>query len=269
MRMTGAPALLVSALRWLARGVLGFGLVWGPGAAAFAAPPPLVIGRVDTPSLVADISEQVLREAFRRLGVGIEFKRLPLPRAVEAANDGDIDGDANRIGDAVRRYRNLIVVPTPINQVEVAIYGATPAVAALTRADIGKLRVGIARGTLVLSKYSQGMAVTDVQSMAGISQMVLSGRVDVAMAIYLDTEERIREGRAAQIYLWPHLWAAEPLYFVLHKRHADLVAPLNDVLLLMQREGLIEQYYRDGLQRSGVRPLSSEQASSGSAPEPR
>ena len=48
----------------------------------------LTIGRQPTESVAADIGERVVAEACRRIGIAVVFKRMPLPRTIEAANDG-------------------------------------------------------------------------------------------------------------------------------------------------------------------------------------
>lgn len=241
-------------------GLLLSSLATWPGRAQEPAAPPtpplsLTIGRQLEDSAISDISEQVMKEAFRRAGLLLQFKSLPLPRSIEAANDGDIDGDLMRIADVARLYPDLIAVPTPINRIDVAIYGATDAIRTRTRAEIAGLRIGFPRGIFVLKRYSQGMSATEAQTMAASFEMLANARIDAVMMVYLDIETRLADGRLQGAVAWPKAWASEPAFFYLNRRHAALVPRLDAALVQMKSEGLIDKYYADTLQRLKIRPL--------------
>ena len=216
----------------------------------------LRLGRVDAGTApLQNISERVLREAGRRAGVGFEFVPVPLPRAIESANDGDLDGDTHRIADVLAQYPNLLKIPTPINRIDVAMYGATPAIRAMTRDEITTLRIGYARGVFVLDKYARSPGMMQAQRTTDTVEMLHNGRVDAAMASYVNTQHRLIVGAVNDIHLWPHVWASEPLYLVLNKRHERWVAPLDAALQRMAREGLIAAYYNEELRRLGIARL--------------
>lgn len=227
----------------------------------------LTIGREPEDSLIAQVSIAVLTEAFRRAGIGMAFARLPLSRSAEAANGGEVDGDLNRIALVAEKYSNLMLVPVPINRVDVAIYGASASLQNKSRDEIRKLSVVIQRGIFVLGKYSQGMRVTDTSTVDSAMEMLLNGRGDVLMLTYADAElwlARNRVARAgasapyADVVRWPYAWASEPLYLLLNRRHAALVPRLAQALLDMRKEGVIEREYRAVFRRFHIPLLESE-----------
>lgn len=218
------------------------------------------IGRTDYVSPLTDIEERVLGHAFDRIGVRCQFVPIPLLRLIEMANDGQIDADIGRIPEVADRFPNLIRLPTPICQSEVAVYGRTADFARRTRSEIAGMSIGIVRGVFVLSKHTQGMKVIEVQNFEAITNMMANQRIDAAVAIYLDTEVQLRNRQVAEMVRWPYLWASEPLHFLLHKSHAALVSPLEEALARMAREGLIQRYYAEGLKKIGVAPLLAAQA---------
>jgi polar amino acid transport system substrate-binding protein len=231
-----------------------------------AAAQPLTLGRQSEDSLVSDISERIVTEAFARAGVPLTFRRLPLPRSLEAANDGEIDGDLHRIADVVARYPNLVQVPTPINRIDIVVYGPSPSIATLSRADVGKLRVAYPRGTVALVKHSRGMTATEATTRAGAIEMMLNARVDAVLAVHIDIESHRREGGIDGVHLWPHAWAAEALYLTLNRRHAALVPRIDAVLQQMKQEGRIERYYVEGLRSLKIAPLHPDAAASSVKP---
>jgi polar amino acid transport system substrate-binding protein len=246
-----APARDLGSLvvRGLARWLIAAALLLVGGAAG--AVETLTIGRL-ADSALADISAQVIDEAFRRSGlaVRIQFKNQALLGSAEAANDGETDGKLHRIADVTDLYPNLVLVPTPINRVELAVYGATPAIEKLSRDELARLKFAVTRGTFVIGKYSRGLATTSADP-GNLLEMLRSGdRVDAVLAARVDLAMLIADAHLnGAVYRWPHVWASEPLYFVLNKRHAGLVPKLDAALQQMRSEGLIDQIYRDGVRK--------------------
>jgi polar amino acid transport system substrate-binding protein len=249
-------------LRWALRGVLLSALLALPMRPALAQVPTqvLTIGRVglDFESPLSDIAEEVMREASRRAGIELVFRRLPVLRSAEMANDGETDGDLARIVDVVARYPNLILVPTPISKFTVAIYAATPEITKMTRAEIRQLKIGTIRGVFTVIKHSRGLTVTDTLGTNSALDMLGAGRFDAAMLDLLDTETFIAKNHVTGLYRWPHAWAVEPMYLLLNRKHAALVPRLNEALLQMKREGLIDKAFSDTLRRHRIEPLKPD-----------
>ena len=238
-------------------------------SAADPAPAPLTIGRQVEPSLVADSTERLLTIAFERAKVPVVFKRLPLARSVEMANDGEIDGDLGRIAEVGAQYPNIVSVPTPVNWLDSAVCGADPALRTMTRAEVRKLRVVYARGTLALMRYTEGMASIESSTRDAGIEMVLNRRVDITVAAYTDVQPRLQDGSLRGLTLWPCAWATGNLYLALNRRHAALVPRLDAVLQQMQHEGLIEREHEGALRQARLPPLKTGDCGSDERPAPR
>ncbi|KQP38892.1 ABC transporter substrate-binding protein [Pseudorhodoferax sp. Leaf274] len=219
---------------------------------------PLRIGRADYRSPLSEIEELVLSHAFERLGIRHEFVRLPLLRLLEMANEGQLDGDIGRIRDVAERYANLRLVPTPICQADVAMYGRSPGFDKLSRADIASLRIGIVRGVFLLSKHTRAMNVVEAQNFESMAAMLAGGRIDAVAGIYLDMEVQIQSGNVPGLVRWPYPWASEPLHLLLHKRLAPLIPRLDATLQEMAASGLTKRYYGETLNRQQIPPLLPE-----------
>lgn len=215
----------------------------------------IVLSKQREPSLNLDIGERVAKEAFRRAGVPLVLKPLPLPRGIEAANDGDTDGDLLRIADAAVRYPNLLLVPTPTMTIHVGVFGLSRDLEQMTRAQVADLRIGYTRGTLILQKYSRGLKATEAQSISATFEMLTQGRFDAMLASQLDGEQEIAARNMRDIVRWPYAWASEPVYVMLHRRHAALVPRIDAALQQMRKEGWIERQYLDSLRELHVKPL--------------
>lgn len=225
------------------------------GGPSLAQPAAVRIGRADYVSPISDIEERVLGEAFQRIGARVQFVKLPLLRSLEMAASGQIDGDIGRITAVAQRHPSLVMVPTAICQVDVAIYGKGADFARSTREDIRRMKTGIVRGVFVLNKYSEGMQVTEAQNFDALTQMLDNRRIEAAMVAHIDTEVLLRGGGAPTLVRWPYLWASEPLHCLLHQSQAALVPRLDEALKKMAQEGRIRRHYQDELKRLGVTPL--------------
>jgi polar amino acid transport system substrate-binding protein len=215
----------------------------------------LQVGRTEFPSPLSDIVERVMSEALQRRGLSAQFNKMPLLRSIAMTNDGALDADLLRIADAAKQYPNLVSVPTPVAMTHVALYGKDAKLVNLPRAEITNLKIGLTRGTLVLVKHSEGMSVTDTQTLGTTFQMLQNDRFDIAMMIHIDAELEIDKNYPAGFARRANYWASEPVYFHLNKKHLALVPKINSALQEMQKEGLISKYYEEGLQKINVKPL--------------
>lgn len=226
------------------------------GASLASAQQVLQIGRTEFPSPLSDVVEQVVSEALSRRGLSAKFNKMPLLRSINISNEGALDGELLRIADAVKDFQNLVAVPTPVAMVHVAIYGNDPAMVNLPRKDLTKLNVGLTRGTLALVKHSKGMSVTDTQTLGTAFDMLKNKRFDIAMLIYVDAELEITKRNLTGIARRASYWASEPAYLFLNKKHRALIPTINSALLEMQKEGLINKFYAEGMRKIGVKDLA-------------
>ncbi|APW38179.1 hypothetical protein RD110_14035 [Rhodoferax koreense] len=215
----------------------------------------LQIGRaIDSP--LSDIAERVITEAGRRAGIAMQFQRMPLTRSIGLVSDGELDGDLMRIDGIDRNDPNLLRLSVSHVTAEVAAYGHSAGFEGRGRDDLRLMRFGIPKGVAVLRKYTEGLQVTETQTNATLFDMLSAGRFDVVLMTHVDAEVALRERPVPGVVRWPHAWASEPLYFVLHRRHAEVGARLERALREMQREGLPRKYYVEGLKHYDIKPFA-------------
>jgi polar amino acid transport system substrate-binding protein len=215
----------------------------------------LQVGRTDLESPISEIVERVVNEALRRRGLSAQYQLMPLPRSIALANDGALDADLLRIADVAKQFPNLVMVPTSVAVVYVALYSRDPKLLTLPRAEIAKLRIGLPRGIIILVKNSVGMNVSDSQTVFKAFDMLRNDRFDIAMLPHIDAELEMAKHAITGIARRPSYWAAEPVYFYLNKKHQALVPVIDSALQEMQKEGLINKYYEEGLQKINVKLL--------------
>ncbi|MDB5847893.1 MAG: hypothetical protein JWP29_1645 [Rhodoferax sp.] len=214
----------------------------------------LQIGRAAN-SALADIAETVVDEAGRRAGVQFVYQKMPLPRSISIANEGELDGDLMRIRSVAVQYPQLMLVPTSIIAADLGVYGTAGTLQQSSRADIETMTIGIPRGVPVLRKYTQGLQVVEAQNYASLFEMLRAHRFDVVVMTQVDADAVLKAQAFDGLMRWPYAWATEPLYFLLNRKHAEIAARLDRALATMAREGLIRKYYLDGLRKNNIDPL--------------
>lgn len=214
-------------------------------------------------------TEAVVTEAARRIGIETAFRRLPPLRSVEAANDGETDGILARIADVARRNPNMVLVPTPVAKAVTAVYGATPDIATRSRDDLRRMRFCALRGVYLTDKSKSHLTITEANLWDALVEMLAGGRCELLLVEYFDFASYLRAQQVGGLYRWPYAWSSEPLYTMLHKKHTDLVPRLDAALQQMQKEGLIERAYADGLRRHRIEPPPGDESAADPGPTPR
>lgn len=215
----------------------------------------LQVGRTELESPISEIVQRVMNEALRRRGLSAQYNPMPLPRSIALANDGLLDADLLRIADVAKQFPNLVMVPTSVGVVYVTLYARDAKLLTLPRAEIAKLRTGLPHGIIILVKNSAGMNVTDTQTVFKAFDMLRNDRFDIAMLPHIDAELEMVKNAITGISRRPSYWAAEPVYFYVNKKHQALVPVIDSALQEMQKEGLINKYYEEGLQKINVKLL--------------
>ena len=65
-------------------------------------------------SMTADITANIIKEAYKRIGIGAEIIKVPAERALSLSNSGQVDGEVFRIAGIDKKYTNLIQISVPI-----------------------------------------------------------------------------------------------------------------------------------------------------------
>ena len=190
--------------------------------------------------------KRILEEAYARIGYVAAFAEVPAERALVMSDSGTVDGEAGRAAVIEPRCPNLVRVPTPIyiNRV-VGITrqdGITPNT---TWEDLSSYRVGVLLGYRNIGKRTALMNRVVVSSYPQLFNLLLQGRVDVAVVEYFDVLPALRSLDMKTVRLLLPPLSFTPMYHYLHRRHAALVPKVNGALREMAAEGRMESIVRE------------------------
>ncbi len=195
------------------------------------------------------ISEPVLAEAYRQLGIKITTRLAPGERALVEANDGRVDGDLNRKTGLEQKYQNLIMVPVSVVPADWVVFTKQVKFAVKGWKSLQPYSVVLQRGLRVAVDATKGMNQTIVTSMEQMFKMLADGRVEIAVATRIEGLLFVKKlGLKGIMVLEPSLQKI-PLYHYLHKKHTQLVPKLTAVLQDMEQKGKIKEIQEQEFQK--------------------
>lgn len=190
-------------------------------------------------------------EAFKRLGLPLDFAVFPTVRLGVEADEGRIDGEAVRVHAYADAHPNLVRVEESVLNVDFLLYTANPVLHLGGLEDLpasgllGEYRRGVLLCERTLKKWLPAAQVSDVASTEQGLKKLLARRTDLFCELdnAMLTVQAAPEFRgAAKIRKLVNLNSTLPLYPYLHKKNAALAPRLAAILQQMKSEGLIERY---------------------------
>lgn len=229
----------------LAATALAFALLFAASGARAARP--YVVGvPCLTPSCSYPGYENLIREAYRRIGMGIEYRRQPLLRDLRDADSGAVDASMLRDSLVIDDYPGLLMVPVPLGTYDIAAFTLEPAPAPETPGDLAGAMVGCLRGDIAAQNVARTAQIAPLllNDMKSALTMLDRGRINAALL------------PAFAGALWAERLGLRPMrvsrafyrgffYHCVNKGHADLVPRLNKALWEMYRDGTARRLLGD------------------------
>lgn len=200
---------------------------------------------------------RIYAEAFRRLGIPMEVRIIPLQRLTEMLLRGEIDGDVGRLHSHGQTYPDLVRVDESMYEIVFGLYAIDPTLHLKRIEDLAArpLRAVYVRGVAVCERLLKPyIAPEDLSSLVIDEQgmeMLALGRAHVFCTANhsiadLSSRERYR-GLPPPRLVWPLSDGTMPLYAYLNRRHAALAPRLAAVLREMRIAGVIERLRLESL----------------------
>lgn len=199
--------------------------------------------------------ELVYREAFRRLGIEFHYKVVPPARASAMADSGEVDGEPSRIAAYAALHPDLIRVNEVVYTDQILAYAVKPGMVLNGWEDFRgtDYRVEHYRGMAYAQEYLPGVVKPEHLSTITTAQQGLKQLIADRIDVYVDSYSNVSLLLASPEFKDAGIYSAGVLmdissYPYLHKRHADWVPKLAEVLRQMKAEGLVQQYFAQAKQ---------------------
>lgn len=187
------------------------------------------------------IAEQVLTEAYKRLGMVLQVQKYPGERSLVSANDGSTDGELYRKVGMERDYPNLIIVPVPLQTYEIVIFTRGTSFIVNGWESLRPFTVGYVRGIKIVEQSTLGMRTEPVPTMQQAFQKMVMGRTDVVVGNRNSGLAAVKALKLDDVRIMTPSLASFPVYHYLNKKHEALVPRLTAVLAQMQKDKVIER----------------------------
>ncbi|MDM4768026.1 transporter substrate-binding domain-containing protein [Pelomonas sp. SE-A7] len=179
----------------------------------------------------------VLKEAYRRLDLAIEFEPLPARRGLNTASTGQLDGDVCRGQGGFEDRPDLVKVPVPVNFAELRAV-ALPGHRLPTRLeDIGELRIAVQRGVGSVEALVSGYPRIETRDIEEALRLVRVGAADLALFLLPSKAAPGLQALLRGLEVSDKPLATLQVYHLLHKRHGELIPRLVPVLRAMEASG--------------------------------
>lgn len=195
----------------------------------------LVLATADTPPYSTDdgmgIYDRLLRNAFETLNITITIRHLPSERGLLEADQGRIDGEFARTAQVVAGYKNLIQVPEPLSIWDFVAVTRSGTPVPSTFSALRDFHVAFVNGWKIFeSNVTHFRSLTLVESEEQLFAMLMAERVDVILYARRRAEDWINRHHTNSLVISSDALARQPMYLLLHRRHAELVPRLSMAL---------------------------------------
>jgi polar amino acid transport system substrate-binding protein len=198
----------------------------------------LNIGRAieDIPS---EISAKVLKQAYKRINVRINFVELPAERSLIKSNNGTLDGELHRIKGVNKRYTNLIMIPIPINFAEAVVFTKTHSFPVKGWESLKPYSIAIRLGIKFAEYGTEGMKVAKFPTDEKLFMLLSNDRYDVCVSTRIIGIYQIQKQNLSGIKALEPPLETYQLYHYLHKKQKKIIPKISAALSEMEREGII------------------------------
>lgn len=181
--------------------------------------------------------DQIVIEAFRRIGRRAEVVFTPTARSLVETDEGLTDGEINRIEGMEKQYPNLIRVPEPNMQMHFVAF-AKRDIPIDGWESLKDLKIGIVRGWKILENHTQDFACrTLLVDSKQLFEMQDRGRLDVVLYSKLGGKEKIKACGFTELHALDPPLISRDMFLYMNKRHKELVIPLAEALRGMKQDG--------------------------------
>lgn len=195
-------------------------------------------------SMQTGFMDQVVQEAFKRIGYKIQTIQLPAERGLKNVNAGIEDGEMSRIAGLSKSYPNLIQVPEKIMDWEFVVFSTAAINMENGWSALDNKVVSFLNGWKILERNVPKTANTlKVQNSDQLFSLLNKNRTDYIIYEKWSGLFIIKNQNLTDIKLrYPPL-EKKAMFLYLHKRHKSLVPQIASVLKQMKKDKTYDKIF--------------------------
>jgi len=200
-------------------------------------------------SVVHLVAAQVLQKAYTRSNLKMKAIYIPLEKALELSNSGQIDGELARIEKISKTYKNLRIVPVGIINVEAIAFSKFNNVRINEWSDLRDYKITVVNGTKFIETATIGYKRKIVKTFEEAFAQLINDETDIVVIQKLAGIKMLHERRFKDVHAISSSLQTLKLYHFVHKKNAHLIPILTPVLKEMEKSGEIS-YLKQAYLRS-------------------
>ncbi len=194
------------------------------------------------------ISDGILTEAFRRIGIPMRIVNLPSERALINADEGTDDGNFVRIAEINKFYPNLIQVPEDLLKFEFVVFSKRRNFKPAGWDSLKPYNVGIVRGWKILEENIKGTkSLTEVKDERILFALLDSDKVDMVVHDRVQGLVLLKKLKYRDIHILRPPLAVRNMYLHLNRKHSRLIPMLTEAIRGMKRDGTYDHIVKEVL----------------------
>jgi polar amino acid transport system substrate-binding protein len=197
------------------------------------------------PAPETNLLKTILSEGFKRANIPLKYQTLPPERSLINSNLGIDDGEAGRIWNINKQYKNLVRVNVPIHSIDIVLLSRKN----LHIKDISDLKpynVGLIRGVKIaesIAKKAKPLSITNATAYLMLIKMLTNHRIDVIITSKIALLTMLSETKEQGLFMTSKPIVSLPLYTYVNKKHKALVPQLEKAYNSMIEDGSIEKMH--------------------------
>ncbi len=199
----------------------------------------LVLSRIEGDFIEVYV-EKILSEAYRRIGIQVEYKQFPPKRSLLTSNQGLTDGEMIRIKGIEKEFPNLLMVASPVTSIEIVVFTKNQIFRVNGWQSLKPYRIAIVRGILVVEIGTKNMNTFSFNTMGKALHLVGLEKYDITILPRIDGLGHLKQLNIPNIEILEPPVARVDLYHYLHKRHEKLIPVITESLRIMNQDGTVK-----------------------------
>jgi polar amino acid transport system substrate-binding protein len=200
-------------------------------AVTISVPDPMVQNEAGTSSAL-----ELVREAYRRIGIALQTKVMPGERSIREADSGVTDGETIQFSGIEALYPNLMRVPEPVITLDLVAVSTGLDFPVKGWSSLSPYRLCVVRGMKAVESGAHGQRILLVNSLASAMASLQAGRCELTVFAAPTWQDVDRLNLGTFHELSPAV-AAVSFYHYVNRRNADLIPGLAAALAAMRRDG--------------------------------
>ncbi|MCF6433926.1 hypothetical protein [Pseudoalteromonas sp. MMG022] len=176
----------------------------------------------------------LLASAYKKIGIEPKFELINDKRALKLLDQGAIDADTAKSLEFVDHYQNIIVVPTPISQIDVVLLCQSKLPCDLSVLKDANRSLGIIAADEFYAQLLEGseISILELTSFETLLKIFDQNKIDYAIVVFDDYTKNTMLKYNNRFLIQQKIG-----YHLLSKKHQGLVEKLDKAIIQTRAEG--------------------------------